>query len=166
MSSGREPGLSKKAIQSFLDFITERDATNSPVYFDGFCLTGFRLTGIEPGRCNGTLLVSPELQNRYETLHGGCIATIVDTVGTLAILTTGSRSGVSVNISVNYLSPMPGGKEAEIEATVVKAGKTLSTARVDIRNKATGQLVASGTHTKFLEVCDPTLLATAPRSKL
>lgn len=49
-----------------------------------------------------------------------CAATLVDTVGSAALVTMSLRSGVSLSISVNYISAMPGGEDAEIDARVVK----------------------------------------------
>jgi Thioesterase superfamily len=47
-------------------------------------------------------------------------ATVVDTVGSAALVTMSLKSGVSLSISVNYISAMPGGEDAEIDARVVK----------------------------------------------
>jgi acyl-coenzyme A thioesterase PaaI-like protein len=47
-------------------------------------------------------------------------ATIVDTVGSAALVTMSLKSGVSLSISVNYISAMPGGEDAEVDARVVK----------------------------------------------
>ena len=43
-------------------------------------------------------------QNRYGTLHGGCIATAVDVVSTAALVTVSPDPGVSADLSVRYLS--------------------------------------------------------------
>ena len=45
------------------------------------------------------LTVSEEHVNRHETLHGGCIATLVDVVGSVAIATLGSFNHVSIDIN-------------------------------------------------------------------
>jgi acyl-coenzyme A thioesterase PaaI-like protein len=47
-------------------------------------------------------------------------ATLVDTVGTAALLTVGKKSGVSLNININYLNPMPAGEDVEVDARVIK----------------------------------------------
>ncbi|KAG2493276.1 hypothetical protein HYH03_008413 [Edaphochlamys debaryana] len=103
--------------------------------------------------------VGEAVQNRYGTLHGGCTATLVDTVSTAALLTASPHSGVSVGLSVNYLAPMPGGPNEAvlIDAKVVKVGRQLATLAVELRRKATGQVVATGSHTKFLQVADPAI---------
>lgn len=77
-------------------------------------------------------------------------ATLVDVVGSAAIFTIAEHSGVSLQISVDYLSECPGGEESEITATVAKVGKSTATAIVELRNKRTGRLTARGTHVKFL----------------
>lgn len=45
------------------------------------------------------------LQNRYGTLHGGCIATMVDVFTTAALWTVGGPpGGVSVDLSIAYMA--------------------------------------------------------------
>ena len=65
------------------------------------------------------LVSAVQLQNRYGTLHGGCIATIVDTVGSAALVTRSPISGVSLSISTEYYAPLQGGEEGLIQAQVV-----------------------------------------------
>jgi len=83
-------------------------------------------------------------------MHGGCIATLIDVIGTVAIATLADRSGVSLSITVNYLSPGPVGGAVEVESTVAKSGKQNAVAAVELRDAATGALVAFGTHTKAM----------------
>eukprot|EP00891_Asterochloris_glomerata_P004867 jgi/Astpho2/4867/gw1.00069.118.1_t len=98
--------------------------------------------------------VLQKVQNRYGTLHGGCVATLVDTVGSAALVTKVENAGVSLHISVDYLSSWvhicAGGGECLIEATVLRLGRTIAVVQVTLRNKQTGTLTAHGTHTKFL----------------
>lgn len=56
------------------------------------------------------------MQNRYGTLHGGCIATLVDVVSTAALVTVSEKAGVSLSMNIDYISPQPGGEEVEITA--------------------------------------------------
>jgi acyl-coenzyme A thioesterase 13 len=88
-------------------------------------------------------------------------ATLVDTIGTAALVTLTDLSGVSLSISVHYLSPMPGGEDVEITARVLKLGGTIATIGVELRRAGGGELVATGTHVKFL-----TRHSALPRSKL
>jgi len=48
------------------------------------------------------------------------------------------------------MSPAKIGEDIVITAHVLKQGKTLAFASVDLMNKTTGKLVAQGRHTKHL----------------
>ncbi|EFJ43851.1 hypothetical protein VOLCADRAFT_36389, partial [Volvox carteri f. nagariensis] len=124
-----------------------------------------RVVEVGEGRIVCEMPVLERVQNRYGTLHGGATATLVDTISTAALLTVSPHSGVSVHLAVTYLAPMPGGgggggstaiataAEAEtvvIDARVVRVGRQLASLEVQLRRRSTGQLVATGTHTKFL----------------
>ena len=52
------------------------------------------LRELTPGRCVCVFPVRPRVQNRYGTLHGGCVATLVDVVSTVALLTVSKDPGV------------------------------------------------------------------------
>ena len=71
------------------------------------------------GKLTCKMKVTSRIQNRMGNLHGGCIATIVDVVGTGALLTMNSRGGVSLNINTNYLDAIHGGSVVLIEAEVL-----------------------------------------------
>ena len=105
---------------------------------------------LEPGRCVCVFPVTPRVQNRYGTLHGGCVATLVDVVSTVALLTVSPDPGVSVNIGCNYVTPCPCGTDVEVDARVTKVGRTLAFMDVTLRTAVGGKTVATGTHCKFL----------------
>ncbi|XP_036621961.1 acyl-coenzyme A thioesterase 13 [Trichosurus vulpecula] len=95
--------------------------------------------------------VEEEHLNRIGSLHGGLTATLVDVISTLALINTErGKPGVSVDINITYLSPAKVGEEVVIAAHILKQGKTLAFASVDLTNKATGKLIAQGRHTKHL----------------
>ncbi|KAH6561707.1 hypothetical protein BASA50_003727 [Batrachochytrium salamandrivorans] len=88
--------------------------------------------------------------NVMNGLHGGVTATIVDVIGSLAIAakTGSSYTGVSTDISVQYLSGGKLGEMLRIEAECPKAGRTLAFSHVRI---FTGdKILATGSHTKFV----------------
>eukprot|EP00850_Spirogloea_muscicola_P021704 SM000258S09120 [mRNA] locus=s258:39100:40314:- [translate_table: standard] len=130
--------------------------------FDAVVLPGLRVVVTAPGRCRCLLRVTRQLQNRYSTLHGGAIATLVDVVGSAALVSlTGSSSGVSTDINVSYISSAKAEAyksdamcckktEVEIDAKVLRVGRTLAVIQVDIRAVETGSMVAQGRHTKYL----------------
>lgn len=140
--------------------ISQADSsTDAPLVFDTTALRQLHSIEAAPGRVTAELPVTPAVANRYGTLHGGCIATLVDTVGTAALVTVSTKGGVSLSINVNYLSKAPLGGSVLVEAQLVKSGRTIATIDVQLRDKATGSLVAQGTHVKFIAQDEPDLAA-------
>jgi acyl-coenzyme A thioesterase 13 len=86
------------------------------------------------------------------TLHGGCSATLIDIVGTMCLLTHDPlRPGVSVEINSSYISSAKIGQKILIEGRVLKTGRTLGFAQVDIKSED-GKMLVSGRHVKALGV--------------
>ena len=91
----------------------------------------------------------------WQTLHGGVTATLVDVVGTLALLgRDATRPGVSVEMNQSFCSAAKEGDVVHCEGKVLRYGKTLGFTEVSIRNTnadgtAGGKLIAVGRHTKF-----------------
>ncbi|MBN1206644.1 MAG: PaaI family thioesterase [Myxococcaceae bacterium] len=115
-------------------------------------LAGMELIEVDGGRARVRLPVGEAVQNVNGALHGGAVATLVDVVGTLAIMSADRehRPGVSTDLNVSWFSPAPGGSTVLVEAAVLKAGKTLAFVQVDIRREKDGGMVAQGRMTKFL----------------
>ncbi|XP_027703020.1 acyl-coenzyme A thioesterase 13-like [Vombatus ursinus] len=104
-----------------------------------------------PGKVVCEMKVGEEHTNRFGTLHGGLTATLVDVISAIALMNTERGIlGVSVDMNITYLSPAKVGEEILIAAHILKKGKTLAFASVDLTNKTTGKLVAQGRHTKHL----------------
>ncbi|KAI5130368.1 acyl-coenzyme A thioesterase 13 [Manis pentadactyla] len=109
------------------------------------------LVSAVPGKVVCEMKVEEEHINKMGTLHGGLTATLVDNISTMALLCTErGAAGVSVDMSISYMSPAKLGEDVMITAHVLKQGKTLAFASVDLTNKATGKLIAQGRHTKHL----------------
>lgn len=105
---------------------------------------------VEKGKIEYEFKVEEEHLNGNGTLHGGMTATLVDTLSTFAIATTGdNKLGVSVDMSISYLKAAFPGETLKIKSEVYKTGKTLSFARVDIFNN-NGDILVTGNHTKFI----------------
>lgn len=94
--------------------------------------------------------VTEHVENRYGTLHGGCIATLVDVVSTAALITTSDSSGVTLDLNVTYMTAARHGDRVIVDARVLKTGKSTAALEVELRSASTGALVAKGRHTKFL----------------
>ncbi|GFR47180.1 hypothetical protein Agub_g8771 [Astrephomene gubernaculifera] len=158
---GREANSSDVSLyeiaRRFVESLVQGKAVPDRATFDHTALQGLTVTDVSDGRIVCELPVTERVQNRYGTLHGGAAATIVDTVSTAALLTASPHTGVSVNLAVTYLAPMPGGpgEVVIVDARVARVGRQLATLTAELKRKATGQVVATGTHTKFLQVPDP-----------
>ncbi|KAK1172382.1 acyl-coenzyme A thioesterase 13 [Acipenser oxyrinchus oxyrinchus] len=109
------------------------------------------LVSASPGKVVCEMKVEEEHTNRGGTLHGGLTATLVDVISTTALLyTERGAPGVSVDMNITYMNAAKIGEDVLITAQVLKQGKTLAFATVDVTSKATGKLIAQGRHTKHL----------------
>lgn len=104
-----------------------------------------------PGKVVCEMRVEEEDTNRGGTLHGGLTATLVDVVSTLAIMySERGAPGVSVDMNITYMNAAKMGEDVLITAQVLKQGRSLAFATVDLTNKVTGKIIAQGRHTKHL----------------
>ena len=83
-----------------------------------------------------------------DALHGGAIASLIDTTGAMAAWTTAEilsprYFGSTVGVNVNYLSGIIG-EDAFAEAQVLKRGREIIYCDVRVTN-ADGKLLAQGT---------------------
>ncbi|XP_021933030.1 acyl-coenzyme A thioesterase 13-like isoform X2 [Zootermopsis nevadensis] len=103
------------------------------------------------GRFRAELVIEPEHQNKFGTLHGGLTATLVDSLSTAALISHKvGVPGVTVDLHIMYLKAAAIGETVVIDCNTLKAGRTLAFLTVDITKKETGELVARGSHTKFI----------------
>lgn len=118
---------------------------------------GWRVPGLDPTVVDGGhVVVHVEVTldhvNAAKTLHGGAAATLVDVVGTLAILNEDQhhRPGVSTDLNVSWFAPITLGDTAVVEAQVLKTGRSLAFVTVDIRRASDDTLCVQGRMTKAL----------------
>ncbi|XP_008329893.1 acyl-coenzyme A thioesterase 13 isoform X1 [Cynoglossus semilaevis] len=126
-----------------------RTMVNSPGY--DRVLSKVEVLSATPGKVVCELRVEEEHTNRMGTLHGGMTATLVDVISTMAVMySERGAPGVSVDMNITYINAAKLGEDVIITAQVLKQGRTLAFATVDLTNKATGKLIAQGRHTKHL----------------
>lgn len=129
--------------------------SDSAPSFDCLALRGLTVLSSEPGHVRCLMPVTREKTNRYGTLHGGCAATLVDVIGTAAIFSVSPESGVSLHISVDYLSPAPVGRNVIIDSKVVRVGRTIAVANVVIEDgDGEGRVLSQGRHIKHVGSAD------------
>lgn len=99
------------------------------------------------------LTVTPEMQNTLGSLHGGCAATIIDNL-TSTILMATSRpgmfqyGGISRNLNVTYLRPLPLNVELRLICEVVQMGRRLALVKAEMRRVDDNSLCVVGDHQK------------------
>jgi acyl-coenzyme A thioesterase 13 len=118
---------------------------------------GWQVPGLEPTVVQGGhVVVHVEVTldhvNAAKVLHGGAAATLVDVVGTIAILNEDQhhRPGVSTDLNVSWFAPIALGDTAIVEARVLKTGRSLAFVTVDIRRSSDDLLCVQGRMTKAL----------------
>lgn len=96
-------------------------------------------------------MVDARLENSYGTLHGGAISSLIDIVGTMALLAKDhKRGGVSVDLNLNFLKAAKTGEKVIARGRVLKLGKTLGFTQVDVLAADGLTLLATGRHTKAM----------------
>jgi acyl-coenzyme A thioesterase 13 len=101
------------------------------------------------GEIDCQFTVEEKSANGYGTLHGGFIATIVDVVGTLALLAKDhNKPGVSLDLNVSYIQAAQIGEKIVCKGKVLKLGNSFGFTEVELVRESDGKLIAKGRHTK------------------
>lgn len=107
---------------------------------------GMRLEAIEDGRAELVLPFRPELATIDNVVHGGAIASLIDTAGMAATWSDDSEpeslTGSTVTLNVNYVSAARG-QDLTATATVVRRGRNLVFSDVRV-SEPDGRVVATG----------------------
>ena len=105
---------------------------------------------LKDGSAEGELEVGPESLNIYGVVHGGCLATLADTVGGSAVFAATGHYCVTVNYAFNFLRRAEGiNQKIRCRATPEKLGRTLCVSHVSLTDDQ-GVEVANGNFTFFL----------------
>jgi uncharacterized protein (TIGR00369 family) len=109
---------------------------------------GMELEKASEGYARLRLHFKPENTTAMNALHGGAIASLLDTTGAMAAWTTAEIAtpkyfGSTVGVNVNYLSAAIG-EDVLAEGRILKRGKEIIYADVRATNEA-GKLLAQGT---------------------
>ena len=108
-------------------------------------LCGFRVSRWDEQGVRMEVDDRDDLANGVGSMHGGVVATLVDTVANAAAVTVGTFSAgtqvVTVSMTVNYTGPARGRLVAD--AVCAAPGRRLRSVNVEVRN-ADGAAVATG----------------------
>ena len=136
--------MDKAAIQQFID--NQKNVKT----FDKVCQ---HVTVISAGDGNvkTSMPVMEEHLNGYGTLHGGCIASLVDLISTFGFASSeDGKTGVSVNMSISYIGAARLGDVITIESTALKQKGYIRFADIIITNQD-GKMIAKASHTKAMK---------------
>lgn len=108
---------------------------------------GLRLGEIYRGRASIHLDVRDELKQNQGVVHGGAIASLIDTASAFAVLTEVdvNERVTTTDLTIHYLRPITSGRMTAT-ARVVRGGRRLFVLSVDVNNDA-GVLVATAVTT-------------------
>lgn len=95
--------------------------------------------------------VRDELRQNNGVVHGGAIASLVDSAAAFAILTILEKeeSSTTVDLTIHYLRPLLQGR-ATAHARVVRAGRRILTITVDVLNES--EAVVATALTSFIRL--------------
>lgn len=99
-------------------------------------LLGIELDDLSPGTATLGFNVRKQLTQNHGVVHGGAIASLIDTATAFAILTLlAPRERVTtVDLTVSYLRPLSAGRVTAV-AKVVRAGRRLFVVSADVFDK-------------------------------
>jgi uncharacterized protein (TIGR00369 family) len=110
-------------------------------------LLGMVCTAVDDGHVGFAAKAAAKLTNPQGTIHGGIIATLLDTAMTCAIFTKlpEGKSCTTTDMSVQFVRPLaPDDGAMRADGYVLNVGKTRATARAELKNAA-GKLCAYAT---------------------
>ncbi len=108
------------------------------------------IDGWEPGRVWVDWNVDPETFNEREVVFGGYLATLIDSLGGLAFMSSlkDSESFATANLNVSFFRPVSQGT-VRIEGVVIHRGRRMG--QVDVTcHDGLGKLIARGVITQVV----------------
>ncbi|KAH8850634.1 thioesterase superfamily member 2 [Schistosoma japonicum] len=88
--------------------------------------------------------------NSLNTLHGGFILGAVDFITSVDLMRLGYKKHVSVNLETSFINPGKLNSWIRSDSYILKKGKRLAFCEVKFVDERSGELVARGTHTKYI----------------
>jgi uncharacterized protein (TIGR00369 family) len=107
-------------------------------------LVGIEIDDVEPGRARLSLEVVEKHRQLQGIMHGGAIATLIDTAVAFAIVGASEPGAkfTTIELKINYLSPIVEGRVVA-DARLIRDGKRIVVAECDVFDAA-GKLAAKG----------------------
>lgn len=107
-------------------------------------LLGMRVERLEEGKAVVVLPVTEKLLQLYGVVHGGAIASLIDSAVGAAVngVLAPGQQAATVEMNVNYLLPVTEGRLVAV-ATILQQGKRIIVGSVEVRDDG-GRMVACG----------------------
>jgi acyl-CoA thioesterase len=96
-------------------------------------LLGIEVESVGPGTATLLLPVREELTRNHGIIHGGAVASVIDSAFAFAIipLLAENERTVTVDLTIHYLRPLSGGT-SRTDARVVRAGRRVITVSAEL----------------------------------
>lgn len=108
---------------------------------------GIRTTEIGQGKARGEMEIRPDMVNPINSVHGGCIFSLADTIGGAAAASYGTKM-TTISSDMHYLLPAMDVKKLYAEANIIKHGKKICVCDVGIYD-SNRTLIAKGTFSYY-----------------
>lgn len=107
-------------------------------------MLGFEIDSVEPGRAVLGVEVRKDLLQLQGVMHGGAIASLIDTAVAFAIVGASEPGDrfTTVEMKVNYLLPISEGR-VTADARLIRDGRRIVVAECDVHDSK-GRLAAKG----------------------
>ena len=107
-------------------------------------LVGIQLDTVEPGLATMALTVRDELRQNNGVVHGGAIATLIDSAAAFAIipLLRDDETTTTVDLTISYIRPLRSGV-AHASARVLRQGSRIIVLSAEVLDED-GNLAATG----------------------
>ncbi|MGC8645539.1 MAG: PaaI family thioesterase [Thermoplasmata archaeon] len=92
---------------------------------------GIKTRIIEPGKAESVLEIEEKHLRLGGIMNGGAISAMVDIAGGAAILSVTGKNQVTINLDINFLSPISK-SPARAVGSVIRKGRNICVAKVEI----------------------------------
>lgn len=93
---------------------------------------GIEIVSLDDGSCSASMPFNPVYNGIYESMHGGLLMTLADTIACFAILTRTPVDQVLTTIDMNIRFLAPCLSNVTAAARVIKLGRTICPVHVDL----------------------------------
>ncbi len=108
-------------------------------------LLGIKILKIEEDEALGSMKVKKNMGNYMAYLHGGVVASLIDTIAFFpGKLLPSGRKITTTSLEVKYIRPVSVGEVLTAKAKIIHLGKKIGLIEVSVTNPD-GKLVAKGT---------------------